>query len=177
MPAYYELWGRATGDAFFTAAADAARDYFPLVANPMTGLMPLRAYFDGTPTPGAERFTAEAFRVFLNLALDQIWTPGDPWGPTACGRVLSFFADSAPDDYVGEYELDGTPTSTEPELGLVFVNGVAAVPVPMTFPTETRRVYIQAVWDMETPVGELRYYQGMLKLFAMLVLSGKMQVI
>jgi oligosaccharide reducing-end xylanase len=92
MPAYYELWGKATGEAFFTEAAEATRDFFPLVANPMTGLMPLRAYFDGTPMPGAENFTPEAYRVFLNVVLDQIWTPGDPWGPTACGNVLSFFA-------------------------------------------------------------------------------------
>jgi oligosaccharide reducing-end xylanase len=57
------------------------------------------------------------------------------------------------------------------------VNGVTAVAVPMTFPTETRRAYIQTVWDTPLPVGELRYYQGILQLFALLVLSGKMQVL
>jgi hypothetical protein len=32
------------------------------------------------------------------------------------------------------------------------------------------------VWDMDTPIGEYRYYQGIMQLFALCVLSGKMQV-
>jgi oligosaccharide reducing-end xylanase len=91
--------------------------------------------------------------------------------------VLSFFAKEGLDSYVGEYELDGTPALTTRDITLSLVNGVTAVAVPMTFPTETRRAYIQAVWDTPLPVGELRYYQGILQLFALLVLSGKMQVL
>jgi oligosaccharide reducing-end xylanase len=177
MPAYYELWAAATGNAYFTEVAEAARDYFPTVANQVTGLMPLRAYFDGTAMPGAEHFTPEAYRVFLNLALDQIWTPGDPFGSTACGRVLSFFAEQGLDKYVGKYELDGTPVTMERDPTLALVNGVTAAGVPMAFPIETRRAFIRGVWDMPMPEPEHRYYQGILQLFALLVLSGKMQVL
>ncbi|HSU40731.1 MAG TPA: glycosyl hydrolase family 8, partial [Polyangiaceae bacterium] len=64
MPAFYELWAQATGNAIFSAAADASRAFFVSVeqAAPTTGLMPLRAYFDGTPVPGSDTFQAETYR-------------------------------------------------------------------------------------------------------------------
>ena len=37
MPAYYDLWAQATGDAFWTRAAAASRDYWRRTANPTTG--------------------------------------------------------------------------------------------------------------------------------------------
>jgi oligosaccharide reducing-end xylanase len=139
--------------------------------------MPLRSYFDGTPVPGASDFGPETYRALLNLVLDQIWTPGDAWGPTECSRVLSFFVDQGIGKYVGSYELDGTATTTMREVALVLVNGATAVPVPMSFPADSRRAFVEAVWEMPVPTGDVRYYQGMMQLFALLVLSGKMQVL
>ena len=46
MPAFYVLWGQATGDTFWGQAAAAARAHWRKVAHPTTGLVPLRAHFD-----------------------------------------------------------------------------------------------------------------------------------
>jgi oligosaccharide reducing-end xylanase len=177
MPAFYKLWAQATGNAFFDTAAESARSFFPTVVDGTTGLVPLRAYFDGTPTPGYDTFTSEAYRFFPNLVLDEIWTPGSTWGVTAeFNRVLSFFLAQGLDSYGTDYELDGTvvPGETAHEPALVLVNGVTALKA--TIADQDRQSFIQAVWDMQTPTGKARYYQGVLQLFALLVLSGEMQV-
>jgi oligosaccharide reducing-end xylanase len=175
MPAYYELWAQATGNQFFHSAAASARNFFPLAANQKTGLMPLRSYFDGTPVPGGDTFTPEAYRVLINLVLDQIWTQGGAWELTEFDRVLSFFVDQGIDSYGTSYELDGTVVqgSTAHEAALVAVNGITALRSSIA----ARHDFIQAVWDMQTPTGSARYYKGIVQLFALLVLSGKMQVL
>jgi oligosaccharide reducing-end xylanase len=177
MPAYYELWAQATGNTFFRSAAASARNFLPLAANQKTGLMPLRAYFDGTPVPGADTFTPETYRVFVNLVLDQIWTQGGAWEVTEFDRVLAFFVDQGLDTYGTAYELDGTvvPGQTMHEQALVFVNGMTAL--RSTIAAQNRHDFIQAVWDTPTPTGQARYYKATLQLFALLVLSGKMQVL
>ncbi len=173
IPAYYALWAQATGDAFWSDAAVKGRDFLENAADDKTGFMPLRAYFDGTPVAGAERFTPEGYRVLLNLVLDQIWH-GNLTSVPICERVLKTFSDlrSKGKTYVGGYKLDGTPDSTTPEESLTPLNGAAALLVS----NGDRKDYIQAVWDMDTPVKDNRYYTGILELFALLVLSGQMQV-
>jgi len=173
MPAYYALWAEATGDDFWLQGADASRDFFPAVADTKTGLMPLRAYFDGRPVPDSDTFTPETYRVFLNIVLDEIWLHGNPSGVPACNKILSFFSDVGIDKYVGNYSLDGKPLSTGREYALVVANGVAAA----ISKNADRKDYIQAVWDQDLPTGNNRYYTGILQLFALLVLSGKMQVL
>jgi oligosaccharide reducing-end xylanase len=173
MPAYYALWADATGDQFWVDAAEAARAFFPTVANTKTGLVPLRAYFDGTPVADSDTFSAESYRLLINLVLDEIWLRGNPSGVSQCNTVLSFFSDVGIDKYVGNYELDGTPTSMGREYALVAVNGMAA----SISKNSDRKAYIEAVWKQELPTGSNRYYTGILQLFALLVLSGKMQVL
>lgn len=188
MPAFYELWAQATGNAIFSAAADASRAFFVSVeqAAPKTGLMPLRAYFDGTPVPGSDTFQAETYRVFPNMVLDEIWTAGAPSNAGEFNNVLTFFLDQGFDKYGSAYNLDGTVVKdkTDHEIALVIVNGITASRSTSSGPgtaatlikdTDKQR-FIQAVWELDTPIGEYRYYQGMMQLFALCVLSGKMQV-
>ena len=182
MPAFYELWAQATGNAVFSTAADASRALFQHVedqAAPNTGLMPLRAYFDGTPVPGSDTFQTEAYRVFPNMVLDEIWTIGAPSNPTEFNKVLGFFLRQGFDKYGSAYNLDGTPVpdKADHELALVIVNGITAsrATIPGISAADRQR-FIQAVWDLDTPTGDYRYYQGILDLFALCVLSGKMQV-
>jgi oligosaccharide reducing-end xylanase len=173
MPAYYALWADATGDESWLDVAQAARAFFPNVANTKTGLVPLRAYFDGTPVSGSDTFTAESYRVFINLVLDEIWLKGNPSGVSQCNKVLSFFSDVGIDQYVGNYELNGNPASTGREYALVVANGIAAT----ISKNEDAKDYIDAVWKLPLPTGSNRYYTGILQLFALLVLSGKMHVL
>jgi len=180
MPAFYELWAQATGNTFFSSAADAARAFFvgleqvEVIAE--NGLVPLRAAFDGTPVPGSDTFQAEAYRVFPNLALDEIWSVGAPSNANEFNAILKFFLSQGFSKYGAEYNLDGTvlPDKTEHEIALVLVNGVTAA--RSTINDSDRERFIRAVWDMDTPIGEYRYYQGIMQLFALCVLSGKMQV-
>ncbi len=186
MPAFYELWAQATGNAMFSAAAAASRNLFQNVeqiveqagdaVNPATGLMPLRAYFDGTPVPGFDTFQAEAYRIFPNLVLDEIWTPGAPSNASEFNSILTFFLAKGFDNYGSGYNLDGTvlPDKKDHEIALVFVNGITAA--RSTIKDSDRQRFIQAVWDLDTPVGQYRYYQGIMQLFALCILSGKMQV-
>lgn len=173
MPAYYALWAEATGDQYWDQAAEAARAYFPTVANTKTGLVPVRSYFDGTPMAGSDTFSAESYRLYINLVLDEIWLRGNPAGVSQCNTVLGFFSDVGIDKYVGNYELDGTPTSTGREYALMMTNGITAA----VSKNADRKAYIDAVWNHELPTGSNRYYTGILQLFALLVLSGKMQVL
>lgn len=173
MPAYYTLWAQATGDKFWLDAAQAARDFFPTVASTKTGLMPLRAYFDGIPVPDSDTANTEADRVFINIVLDEIWSGSNPSGVSACNKVLSFFSDIGIDKYVGTYDLDGKALSTGRETSLVVVNGITA----SISKNADRKDYIQAVWEQPLVTGNNRYYSGILQLFAFLILSGKMQVL
>jgi len=180
MPAFYDLWAQATGNTFFASAADASRAFFVSLeqTGPIadTGLMPLRAAFDGTPVPGSDTFQAETYRVFPNLVLDEIWSAGAPSNAKEFNTILKFFLSQGFDKYGSEYNLDGTvrPDKTDHEIALVIVNGVTAA--RSTIKDSDRQRFIQAVWDMDTPVGEYRYFQGVMQLFALCILSGKMQV-
>jgi oligosaccharide reducing-end xylanase len=175
MPAFYDLWAQATGNPFWSSAADAARNFWPKSANDKTGLMPLRAYFDGTAVSGADTFQNEGYRVFPNLVLDQIWGAGTVWSGVELNRVLQFFSDQGINSYGSAYKLDGTEVQgkNDHEIALVIVNGMSASPATL----DQRKAFIQAVWNLTTPTKDYRYYQGILYLFAMCVLSGNMKVL
>ena len=57
--------------------------------------------------------------------------------------------------------------------GLISVNGALAVAAPSN---AHRTAFVQAVWDQPIPDGDFRYYDGLLYMMSMLVLSGRMQV-
>ena len=174
IPAYYALWAEATGDPFWSQAEDAGRIYTRDVSNETTGLVPVRAYFDGRPVTGGgwDAFRHEAYRTELNLALDEIWNGDDPWVVQTSDRLIAFFWSQGLPDYGKAYALDGTVLDPTKEIALVASNGAVAA-----IATRTERAeFIQEVWDMQTPTGGARYYAGVMDLLALLVLGGKFQV-
>jgi oligosaccharide reducing-end xylanase len=174
IPAYYALWAQATGDPFWSQVTDAARAYTKRVSHATTGLVPVRAYLDGRPVTGSgwEAFRHEAYRSEINLALDGIWFPGDPWVVETSDRIIGFFSSQGIDTYGKAYTLDGAVLDPAREIALVAANGALA-----GISTRSDRVgFIQAVWDMPTPSGGARYYAGMLHLLSLLVLGGRFQV-
>lgn len=173
MPAFYELWTQATGNPFFAQAAMSARGLFVGAAAATTGLFPLRAYFDGTPVPGSDTFTPEAYRVLPNIVLDNVWTTDkQTTAVKELNLVLGFFENQSISKSATEYELDGTVVESMHEPALVFVNGMTA----MISTVDQRLDFMHAVWDAKLSTAGPRYYQGIMQLFALLVLSGKMQV-
>jgi oligosaccharide reducing-end xylanase len=173
MPAYYELWAQATGDAFYRQAAEAARSYWKAAVNPSTGLIPVRSNFDGSALSGWSRFGPESYRAQLNMALDRIWFGTDPWQVEEATRLLDFFASQGMARYGQVYPLDGgSCTSCVRDDGLISMNGVSA----SISTHEQRTAFIQAVWDLEPPSGPPRYFSGLLHLLALLTLSGQYRV-
>ena len=177
MPAFYELWGQATNDPFWSQAATAARAYWKASANPKTGLMPEQAHFDGTPVQGFATFEPEGDRALINMTLDHMWFGNNQsWAADESDesdRLLQFFYSQGFNIYGKIYSLDGkivTDTSHDPSL--VAANG--AIALISTY--EHRTEFVNAVWELTLQYGPYRYYSGLIGLTSMLILSGKMQV-
>ncbi|WP_437721150.1 glycosyl hydrolase family 8 [Sorangium sp. So ce861] len=171
MPAYYELWAQATGDPFWSEAAESAREHWRRTAHPITGLIPVRAHFDGTPVTGSANFDSESYRTLLNLALDQIWFGADPWQVEEANRLLAFFSRQGIDWYGGAYTLDGVLIEAR-DPALVVTNGV----VGLVATAADRAEYIEAAWAAEPATGLPRYYPGLLHLLSLITLSGQFRV-
>jgi len=175
LPAYYEFWAQATGDPFWRAAAINARGFWNSVAHKDTGLIPVKAYFSGNALSGWNVFAPEGYRAQLNMALDQVWagTESTIWQLEA-NRVIDFFAGVlGTDNYGLTYELDGTVIDRSgTDASLVSVNGDMA----LIASSSNRDQFIQAVWDLEIPAGDTRYYAGLLYLLSLLLLSGEFRV-
>jgi oligosaccharide reducing-end xylanase len=173
MPAYYALWHQATGDEFWSQAADAARTYWRASAHPTTGLVPQRAAFDGTATAGFENFTSEGERTFFNMALDRVWSGGQPWLIDESNRVLRFFSGEGISNYGQSYSLDGkNEINSIHDIALVAANGTLA----LISTNDDRNAFVDAVWDLPVPGGQPRYYTGIQLLLSLLILSGQMRV-
>jgi len=175
MPAAYWYWGKATGMPFWSSVETASRALLVNAADPNTGLWPMRSYFDGTPVQGSAGFTQQAYRTQLNMAIDALWGTATRDQAELAGRLANFFgsAMSQGNKYGGTFQTDGTPIDTNPARALISVNGTLAVSAPSSI---YRSAFAQAVWDQPIPSGDARYYEGLMYLMSLLILSGQMQV-
>jgi oligosaccharide reducing-end xylanase len=172
MPAYYDLWRQATGDDFWGQAAEAGREYLQASAHVSTGLMPAKAFFDGKPVSGFDTFQSECDRTFFNMALDRIWSDNRSYGDIG-NHILQFFYDQDLSSYGQSFSLDGMEVLAPlHDNALVASNGVLAVVAG----SGHRDEFVSAAWDMSSGFGSPRYYVGILKLWALLILGGHMRV-
>jgi oligosaccharide reducing-end xylanase len=176
LPAYYEIWSRATqrDNEFWMQAAQTSRAYFKKVANPQTGLMPDYANFDGTPYGSDDHkdFRFDAWRTLSNVAVDYAWFAADPWQVDESNRILDFLASQGMDSYPNQFALDGTPLSSDHSTGLVSMAAVAALAAD----PEKGKPFVQALWDSQIPSGKWRYYDGMLYMLGLLHVSGSFRI-
>ncbi|WP_437953637.1 glycosyl hydrolase family 8 [Sorangium sp. So ce296] len=180
LPAFYELWaawGPEADRAFWADAAKVSRDFFVKTTHPKTGLAPDYANFDGTPKAaswdaGTANFRYDAFRTAMNWAVDAAWWAKDPREIELSDRILAFF-DSQGAEYKANFTLEGKPIVDHGSLGLVAMNGVAALAASQ--PRGWR--FVKDVYSREPPTGKWRYYDGMLYTMSLLHLSGKFRVI
>jgi oligosaccharide reducing-end xylanase len=136
-------------------------------------LVPQKATFDGTPVAGFDTFAPECYRTFFNMALDRIWSGSQPWVVDESNRVLQFFDDQGLTTYGQEYSLDGTNEIVSlHDMSLVAANGALA----LVATTRNRRDFVDEVWNLATPIGNPRYYVGIMQLLSLVMLSGQMQV-
>ena len=179
LPAFYEQWAISPAGSsrasYWASVAKTSRVFFHAVTHPVTGLAPNFASFDGQPQRGGSIFSFDAWRVARNVALDLAWYAVDyDWQVGFCNRLLRFFRGLRTwPQYGSEFTLDGNVTDVGHSPGLVAMNAVCALASNETVAWD----FVQALWNMSTPTGGGRYYDGALYLEAWLHLSGNFRAV
>ena len=180
LPAFYELfarWGPEADRSFWLKAADVSRDLFSKVTGPDTGLSPDRNNFDtspiidndGQPTP----FSYDSWRTVSNWSVDFSWWRKDPRETVLSDRIQKFLISEGISSFADRYTLDGKPLSSRHSTGMVAttaVGGLAATP------GSNQKAFIGELWRTPIPVGDQRYFDGMLYLMSMLHCSGNFRI-
>lgn len=195
VPAFYEVWARWAEDGrseFWRACARKSREYLHKSIHPVTGLNPDYNNYDGTLL-GSKRVIGDAFRfdswrVPMNITLDYSWACADrKWQQEYGNKIQNFFYSQGIDSFVDQYNVDGT-TVTEllgaggykklrHSLGLVATT--AAVSLVCTH--DKSREFVDRLWNVKhVPYDDGyfdAYYDGLLRLFAFMHLSGNYRII
>jgi oligosaccharide reducing-end xylanase len=181
LPAFYELWARwgpVADKDFWMQAATNSRNFFPRAANPVTGLAPDYANFDGSPVTngwnhGAANFRFDAFRTAGNWSVDWSWWAKDPRERELSDKLQTFFEAQGMETYGCVFTLDGKQLDPRHAQGLVAVNADASLAA-----TDAPRAkkFVEALWNTATPDGRERYYEGLLYLMALLHCSGEFKI-
>ncbi|WP_438043658.1 glycosyl hydrolase family 8 [Sorangium sp. So ce128] len=178
LPAFYEIWakyGPEADRAFWSEAAEVSRGYFHLAAHPETGLTPDYANFDGTPKaaswkPESVDFRFDAWRTAMNWSVDWAWWAKDERQQELSDRIQAFF-EAQGAEYGNQFSLDGEALSADHSSGLVAMNAAASLAAKGPRSAD----FVQALWDLDPPSGQYRYYDGMLYFMALLHVGGQFQ--
>ena len=201
IPAFYEVWARWADDGradLWNECARRSREYLHKACNEQTGLNPDMSNYDGTPMPGwggrrngGANFRYDSWRVPMNIALDYEWSCADgEWQRQYGEKIQNFFYSKGINDFVDQYRTDGTlPEGDEilpaggsaPKLrhsiGLVATTAAASV----LCSHDKSKEFVDALWNARhEPFDDGyfdAYYDGLLRLFAFMHLSGRYRII
>ena len=203
LPAFFEVWARWADDGradFYRACAQASREYLHKSINSETGLNPDTNNYDGSflemPSFFGRQmkpaFRFDSWRVPMNIALDYSWACADrEWQTNYANTIQNFFYSKGIDDFQDQYNVDGTEvewampagsgemrgTGTRHSVGLVSTLAAATLAAD----NEISREFVQRLWDSKNVPFEDgyfdAYYDGLLRLFAFMHLSGNYRVI
>lgn len=195
IPAFYEVWALWANDgrtAFWRECAKASREYLHKVTHPLTGLNPDNSEYDGSLFPGnriiGKAFRFDSWRVPMNIALDYSWACVDKeWQQQYGNRIQDFLYSQGIHTFVDQYNIDGSTVAIilpaggymalRHSLGLVATS--AAVSLVCTH--DKSKEFVQQLWDAcHEPYADGyfdAYYDGLLRLFAIMHLSGKYRII
>lgn len=195
VPAFFEVWARWLGDGrskYWMECADKSRQYLHRCVHPVTALTPDYSNYDGTPLGGrniiGDAFRFDSWRVPMNIALDYSWSGADrQWQREYADKLQNFLYSQGIDDFVDQYTLDGRHPETilqaggfktlRHSLGLVATSAAVSLAA-----TDMRsREFAQRLWDARhQPYSDGyfdAYYDGFLRLFAFMHLSGNYRII
>lgn len=195
IPVFYEVWARWAEDGrseFWRVCARKSREYLHKSIHPVTGLNPDYNNYDGTLL-GSKRVIGDAFRfdswrVPMNIALDYSWACADrKWQQEYGNKIQNFFYSQGIDSFVDQYNVDGTTVTELLDAGgykklrhsLGLVATTAAVSLVCTH--DKSREFVDRLWNAKhVPYDDGyfdAYYDGLLRLFAFMHLSGNYRII
>lgn len=195
VPAFYEVWARWADDgrsAFWRQCAEKSRQYLRKCVHPKTGLNPDYSNYDGTLLKRGgivgDAFRFDSWRVPMNIALDYSWACADPeWQQSYGNKIQNFLYSQGIDTFVDQYNIDGTQVEEVLQAGdyrklrhsLGLVATSAAVSLVCTH--EKSREFVERLWNSKNEPYEDgyfdAYYDGLLRLFAFMHLSGNYRII
>ncbi len=200
IPAFYEVWAEYADDGrsdYWRDCAAKSRAYLHRATDPVTGLNPDMSNFDGSLLAGwggrrngGSNFRYDSWRVPMNIALDYEWSCADrEWQQRYGERIQNFFYSQGVNDFVDQYRVDGSQPADDEilqaggfkklrhSIGLVATTAAASV---MCGHAKSRE-FVEALWNARHEPFEDgyfdAYYDGLLRLFAFMHLSGHYQVI
>jgi oligosaccharide reducing-end xylanase len=181
LPAFYELfarWGPAEDRAYWEKAADVSRELFSKVTGPQTGLSPDRSNFDMTEMIGrngeAVPFSYDSWRTASNWSVDFSWWRKDPRETILSDRIQSFLIGQGISRFADQYTLDGKPLSTRHSTGMLAATTVGSLAATSGV---NEKAFVEELWRTPIPVGDQRYFDGMLYLMSLLHCSGRFRII
>ena len=180
LPAFYELfarWGPPEDRDFWLKAADVSRDLFVKVVGSKTGLSPDQSNFDESPIPGRDGaptpFSYDSWRTVSNWSVDYAWWHKDERERELSDRLQRFLVGEGISTFSDRYTLDGKPLSTRHSVGMLAaatVGGLAATR------GQNEEAFVEELWRTPIPVGDQRYFDGMLYLMSMMHASGNFRM-
>ncbi len=139
---------------------------------------------------GNSNFRYDSWRVPMNITLDYEWSCADrDWQRQYGERIQNFLYSQGIDTFVDQYRVDGTlPEGNEilpaggfrklrHSIGLVATSAAAS----MLCSHDKRKEFVKALWEAKHEPFEDgyfdAYYDGLLRLFAFMHLSGHYRII
>lgn len=200
IPAFYEVWAKWAEDGradYWNECAAKARAFLHVATDKETGLNPDMCQYDGSIMAGfggrrngSANFRYDSWRVPMNITLDYEWSCADgEWQRQYGERIQNFFYAQGVDTFVDQYRVDGSlPEENEilqaggfrklrHSIGLV--STVASTSVMCSH--KKSKEFVDALWNAKHVPFEDgyfdAYYDGLLRLFAFMHLSGNYRVI
>ena len=196
LPAFYEVWAKWANDGrseFWKECARKSREFLHTCINERTGLNPDYCNFDGslmkTGNIIGDAFRYDSWRVPMNIALDYSWACKDKeWQQQYANTFQNFLYSQGIDTFVDQYNVDGTtvtdtlragnaPKALRHSIGLIGTSAAASL-----VSTHAKgREFVYKFWNARhEPDAEGffdAYYDGLLRLFAFMHLSGNYRII
>ena len=200
IPAFYEVWARWADDGrsdYWMDCATRSRAFLHKCINPTMGLNPDLCQYDGQPLAsfgrrnnGGSNFRYDSWRVPMNIALDYEWSCADSeWQRQYGETIQNFFYSQGIDRFVDQYRTDGSLPADEEilqaggfrklrhSIGLIATLAAASVMCGH----DKSKEFVDALWNAKhEPFDDGyfdAYYDGLLRLFAFMHLSGHYRVI
>ena len=200
IPAFYEVWARWADDGhadLWLDCAQKSRQFLHKAIDETTGLNPDMCGYDGQVNQfggrrfGGANFRYDSWRVPMNITLDYEWSGADKeWQQQYGERIQNFFYSKGINDYVDQYRVDGSLPSDDEILpaggsgkvlrhSIGLVSTLAAASILCSH--DKRKEFVDALWNAKhEPFADGyfdAYYDGLLRLFAFMHLSGQYRVI